>query len=345
MGITLGSPWGARKEREMRKKWLRMLVVFFGVAVALFGLFGVPSLALRALGLSRQGTVEMALAEAAAPATPTEEMVGEPLDSISIRCPWCEGEEWTCSAEEIGVSEFTGRLDESGQPEYRLVFDEAGFGRLFELVAYRLEGTPYRNLRFDFRDGGAVVYAELNVNADTIFDPPTGAAYLGISFRGTEAGFEVVEVLPFGPADRAGVEVGDVIYELDGVLASQVSSLPDWIQAHSPGDVVALGILRDDQEMMVQVKLEEWTEDASWHEIGLVVTPDVTGSRLVLVGLSVGDDLYSLPRTGPLASAIVEAQREMDEALEDVVIVGPLEGEARIDQVVFAEDSLTVVIR
>jgi len=76
-----------------------------------------------------------------------------------------------------------------------------------------------------------------------------------------------------------------------------------------------------------------------------VVAPDVTGSRLVLVGLSIGDDLYSLPRTGPLTSAVAEAQRELDEALEAVVIVGPLEGKARLDQMIFAEDSLTVVIR
>ncbi|MBN1813135.1 MAG: PDZ domain-containing protein [Anaerolineae bacterium] len=329
----------------MRKKWLRMLLVFSGVALALLGLFWGPSLALRALGLSRQGTVETALAEAAAPATPTEGMVGQPLDSLSIRCSWCEGGKWTCSAEEMGVSEFTGRLDESGQPEYRLVFDEAGFGRLFELVAYRLEGTPYRNLRFDFRDGGAVVYAELDANADAILNLPSGVAYMGISFSSTEMGFEVTEILPFGPADQAGVEAGDVIYELDGASALDVSSLPDWIQAHSPGDVVVLGILRDGQEIMVKVKLEEWTKEAPWHEIGLVVVPDVTGSRLVLMGLSIGDNLYSPPRTGPLASAIVEAQREMDEALEDVVIVGPLEGEARLDQVIFAEDSLTVVIR
>lgn len=329
----------------MRKKWLRMLLVFSGVALAMLGLFGGPGLALHVLGLKRQGTVEMALAEAAVSATPTEEMVGEPLDSISIKCPWCKGEKWTCSAEEIGVSEFTGRLSESGQPEYRLVFDEAGFSRLFELVAYRLRGMPYRNLRFDFRDGGAVVYAELNVNADAILNLPSGVAYIGISFSSTEMGFEVTEVLPFGPADQAGVEVGDVIYELDGTLASDVPSLPEWTQAHSPGDVVTLGILRNGQEIMMGVKLEEWTEDVSWHEIGLVVAPDITGSRLILMGLSIGDNLYSPPRTGPLASATVEAQREMDEALEAVVIVGPLEGEARLDQMIFTEDGLTVVIR
>lgn len=329
----------------MRKKWLRMLLVFSGVVLAMLGLFGGPSLALHLLGLRRQGTVEMVLAEAAVPATPTEKVVGESLDSITIRCPWCEGEKWTRSAEEIGVSEFTGRLDASGRPEYRLVFDEAGFSRLFELVAYGLEGKPYRNLRFDFRDGGAVVYAELDVNADVILNLPPGVAYMGISFSDTEMGFEVTEVRPFGPADRAGLEVGDVIYELDGALASDVPSLPDWTQAHSPGDVVTLGILRDGREMAAEVKLEEWTEDASWHEVGLVVMPDVTGSRLVLTGLSIGDDLYSLPRTGPLASTVVEAQRQMDAALEAVIIVGPLEGVARLDQVVFTDDTLTVVIR
>jgi hypothetical protein len=329
----------------MRRKRLRMFLMLPTVALMLFGLFEGPSLTLRALGLRRQGTVEKVFAEAAASAAPTEEMIGEPLNSISVMCPWCEGEKWTCSVEEIGVSQFTGRFDADGQPEYRLVFDEAGFSRLFELVAYRLRATPFRDLRFDFRDGGAVVYAELNVNADGTLDLPSGVAYLGISYRSTKAGFEVAGVLPFGPADQAGVEVGDVIYELDDTLASDVSSLSDWIQAHSPGDVVALGILRDGQEMTVEVKLEEWTDDASWHEIGLVVAPDVAGSRLVLVGLSIGDDLYSLPRTGPLASAVAEAQREMDEALEAVVIVGPLEGEAHLDQMIFAEDSLTVVIR
>lgn len=89
----------------MRSKKLGVLVVLF--IVALLVLLGGPGLALRLLGVMRQGSVQEALA--AAPSA-TDAPGGDPLDSLIIGRP---GSEWTAtySVQELWAVEVTGRLD------------------------------------------------------------------------------------------------------------------------------------------------------------------------------------------------------------------------------------------
>jgi len=331
----------------MHKKKNRVLLALSTVALLLLVSIGGPSLALRALGLKRQGTVGAALA--AAPPQDTGQAVGEPLDSITIRCPNDECEVKTVSAQDLEVLELMGGLDDEGRPEYRFVFDEEGFNRFFHAQIEPwlpiLRDAPYRNLWFDLRDGGAVARAEIDVNPGWGFSLPSGVPYLGVNFNYGEQGIEIFRVLTLSPADQAGLEIGDVIYELDGVPVEEAPSLIDWTRQHEPGEVVALGVLRDGREMRLELELGEWTDEATWHSVGLVLTPDVTGSRLAPLGFSVEEDLYSLPTEGPLASAIADGERFLDYALGSLTIVGPLEGEAREIQMSFAEDRLIVVVR
>lgn len=330
----------------MTRRRYRVLLGLAALALLLLVLIGAPTLALRALGLVPLGTVEEVLAATSAPATPTP--VGDPLDEIVISSS--EGEAWTVSREGLGVVEMNGGLDPDGEPAYRLVFDEAGFNRYFQSdmapwLPWKLD-LPCRDVWFDLREGGLVIRASVDVGAQGDFSLPRGVPYLGVRFGYTEEGVELLEVLALGPADQAGLQVGDVIVELEGTPVAEAPYLTEWTQEHhAPGDVVSLGVLRGDQEITVEVELGEWAEDERWHDLGLVLAPDVTGSRLVPIGLSVGEELYSLPRNGFLATAVTDVQDLLDGFLEELTVVGPLQGEAHVAWLGLEQDRLTIVLR
>jgi S1-C subfamily serine protease len=82
-------------------------------------------------------------------------------------------------------------------------------------------------------------------------------AYIGL--RGTNAGggVEVTEVQPGGPADQAGIQVGDLIESIDGKPARTYAGLLLEVNGHRPGDSVTLSVLRNGSRGDVDVRLEE----------------------------------------------------------------------------------------
>ena len=79
--------------------------------------------------------------------------------------------------------------------------------------------------------------------------------------------------------------------------------------------------------------------------MGAVVSPDAAGSRLVPLGLSIGEGFYDLPETGPVATAASEVETLVRETMDRLAIVGPLDGEAYVTEIAIAEDRLIVVMR
>jgi len=73
----------------------------------------------------------------------------------------------------------------------------------------------------------------------------------------TRQGIVVREVVPHSPADKAGLQAGDIIYTINGALAIPDSFISDQVQRYGPGDVIILGIIRQGQRMSVNVELEE----------------------------------------------------------------------------------------
>jgi S1-C subfamily serine protease len=57
-------------------------------------------------------------------------------------------------------------------------------------------------------------------------------------------GAGIVEVVPGGPADQAGIQPGDVVVSFDGHAISTSEELGNEIRSHSPGDKVAVEIAR-----------------------------------------------------------------------------------------------------
>jgi S1-C subfamily serine protease len=90
-------------------------------------------------------------------------------------------------------------------------------------------------------------------------------AYLGIAggprplppraraATGSERGVEVVEIVPGSPADRAGLHVGDVIYELDGDPVESATDLQRMMVAELIEREVTARVVRDDQLLELAV--------------------------------------------------------------------------------------------
>ncbi|MFA6676593.1 MAG: Do family serine endopeptidase [Bacteroidales bacterium] len=68
-------------------------------------------------------------------------------------------------------------------------------------------------------------------------------------------GAYVAEVLPNGPADKAGVKKGDIIIGLNGTKVKKGSKVQELINNFRPGDEVTLSIMRGKKEEKITVKL------------------------------------------------------------------------------------------
>ena len=66
------------------------------------------------------------------------------------------------------------------------------------------------------------------------FDPPV------------DQGAVILNVVDSGPADRAGVQVGDVVVTFDGQPVADSEGLGELIRSHRPGDEVRVGVVRAD---------------------------------------------------------------------------------------------------
>ncbi len=99
------------------------------------------------------------------------------------------------------------------------------------------EGTPTATPTFDTR-------AE--------FAP----AYLGIAAEDVaDCGSRVIEIISGSPAERAGLQLGDVIVAADGVARRSAAELRAYITSRTAGQSVVLTIKRDDQELEIRAVL------------------------------------------------------------------------------------------
>ena len=82
-------------------------------------------------------------------------------------------------------------------------------------------------------------------------------AYIGLNGTATADGLQVIDVYPDGPADRADVEVGDVVETIDGRPVRSLTDLLSEVDRHQPGDTVTLSIMRNGTRGPVTVQLAQ----------------------------------------------------------------------------------------
>jgi putative serine protease PepD len=87
---------------------------------------------------------------------------------------------------------------------------------------------------------------------------PAPTAFLGVSTTETEdgsAGALVVSMVSGGPAQRAGISVGDLIVTFDGKPVSGADTLSGLVQTRQPGDTVQVVVERDGSSRTMSVTL------------------------------------------------------------------------------------------
>jgi len=95
---------------------------------------------------------------------------------------------------------------------------------------------------------------------------------------GLQAGAMIVDVVPDGPADQAGLGEGDLLIAIDGTKIDESSDLAAMIAEYKPGDKVTIEVAgfgprlgRGDRE--VTVVLGEHPEDKGKAYLGVTFVP------------------------------------------------------------------------
>jgi serine protease Do len=123
------------------------------------------------------------------------------------------------------------------------VGDAVGFAAPSNIVS-----AVYQQIRHN----GRVRRGEIGVRAQTI--TPELARGLGLE---RDWGVILSDVLPGSPADRAGLQPGDVVASLDGKVMENGRQLEVNLYRHVAGEMIALEIQRDGARTPVRVQLAE----------------------------------------------------------------------------------------
>jgi S1-C subfamily serine protease len=94
--------------------------------------------------------------------------------------------------------------------------------------------------------------AGLNIQAASV-DPMVQAS-LGLA---VDHGALIRVVTPAGAAAKAGLQVGDVIVQIDNQDVADSATLSDILVNKNPGETVAVKIYRGNQQMTINVTLGE----------------------------------------------------------------------------------------
>ena len=134
-----------------------------------------------------------------------------------------------------------------------------GMSRSFNGVGFAVPANLARHVMEHLRENGRVVRGYLGVEVQ----PVDRELRESRGLHPDQHGAIVVEVNEGGPADRDGLEAGDVVVEMNG---SALENQPDFLQRiayRAPGDTVAITVVRDGKEIALSITLAERPSEES----------------------------------------------------------------------------------
>jgi serine protease Do len=147
---------------------------------------------------------------------------------------------------------------------------------------------------------GRVRRGEIGVRAQTV--TPVLAAGLRLS---RDWGAVLADVMPGGPADRAGLAVGDLVLSVDGKPIENGRQLNVTLYRKAVGDVVRLDVLRNERTTSVNVSVAE-RNDPMARITGQADPRQNVVARLGILGVTVDADVAAmLPMLRAKAGVVV----------------------------------------
>ena len=138
-------------------------------------------------------------------------------------------------------------------------------GELIGIVNAKSSSSDAEGLGFAIPINDAIQVAQdLLENGYVSGRPYMGITYIAVTDAQTAAQFNVnaygvyvVDVVQGGPADKAGLKVGDRIVSIDGTEIAQKDDLGTLMQQHTAGDTLSITVARDGQMQTVSLTLGE----------------------------------------------------------------------------------------
>ena len=194
-------------------------------------------------------------------------------------------------------------------------------------IGFAIPINVAKDLLIPLREKGRVVRGWLGVQVQSV--TPELAKSFGLQ---RERGALVADVMADTPAEKAGIERGDIIIEFNGRKIEEMNDLPRVVAGTPPNTEAAMKILRKGQEKVVQVKVAELKEErvASGggtleESVGMTVqelTPEI--ARSLRVTESKGLVVTNVEEGSPADEAgirrgdvIVEVNQKKVESLHD----------------------------
>ena len=136
------------------------------------------------------------------------------------------------------------------------IYSNGYFDRGNKGVGFAIPSNMVKKVMSDLIAYGEVVRSYIGVQIQPIND--TAAKALDLK---TRSGALVANVIEDGPADKAGIETGDVIVEFDGMIIKSVDHLRNNVSVSKPNNFYNLGVIRDGRKKSFKVKLEKMPND------------------------------------------------------------------------------------
>lgn len=151
-------------------------------------------------------------------------------------------------------------------------------GQLIGINSSKLSATGVEGMGFaipandvieivtQLEETGEVIRPALGVQYTSLdrVHPDYRTEMLGLEPQETQGAF-VVEIVPGGSADEAGVEAFDLITAIDGQPIEAAADLRQYLYQYRVGDTITLSIRRGTEMIEIDVVLDATVEEASWQ--------------------------------------------------------------------------------
>jgi serine protease Do len=157
-----------------------------------------------------------------------------------------------------------------------------------EGIGFAIPSNIVKNVFDQIRKDGHVHRGQVGIHAQSI--TPGLAQGLGLL---RDNGVLVADVTPDGPADDAGVKIGDIILAMDGKPMENARQFEVNVYRHSVGQKIKLTVLRDTGPLDLPVEVTE-TEDDPQRFADLVDPEKNQIKKLGILGIEVNEKVIEL---------------------------------------------------